>query len=108
MKKFHDYSNEDTEHNTESACAVARRILAYMVEHPEADDSLEGILQWWLLEQEVRVQHARVKRAIKMLIDEGLVVEHRSAGSKMRYKANWEMKSKITELVDERKEEDSR
>jgi hypothetical protein len=97
----------DPESGLDSVRAIAKQILSYMVEHPEADDSLEGILQWWLLEQEVRVQQNRAKKAIRMLVDEGLVIEHHTTGSKVRYKANWDRKAKIAQMVDNPADEES-
>ena len=34
---------------------VAKDILAYLAEHPQAMDTLEGIAEWWLMRQHIRV-----------------------------------------------------
>jgi hypothetical protein len=60
-------------------CAVA--ILAYLVEHPEAKDSLEGIRQWWIDEQE-KCSDKDVRSAAEALVERGLLrIWEASAGS---------------------------
>ncbi len=39
-------------------------ILGYLAEHPGAQDTLEGIIEWWLLEQEIKRQTGKVKEAL--------------------------------------------
>lgn len=38
---------EDTNY-TGIVTAVATEILQYLVEHPQARDTVEGVLKWWL------------------------------------------------------------
>lgn len=33
---------------------IMQEILAYLSEHPDAEDTLAGIAEWWLLKQKVR------------------------------------------------------
>jgi hypothetical protein len=75
---------------------IAREILAYLVDHPEAQDTLEGILRWWLPEQEMKFQTNRVKEALSELVKEGLVlIKHESSDSRVHYGIN---KSKYNEI----------
>jgi hypothetical protein len=108
MEIRHVYSIAEPESGLDSVRSIATQILSYMVKHPEADDSLEGILQWWLLEREGRVQQIRVKKAIRMLVDEGLLIEHRTTGSKVRYRANWDRKKKIEDFVNNPSDRESK
>lgn len=50
---------------------IAHEILAYLVEHPEAQDTLEGIVQWWLLERKIKYQEILVKEALTKLVQDG-------------------------------------
>lgn len=60
-------------------CAVA--ILAYLVEHPEAKDSLAGIRLWWIDEQE-KCSDKDVRSATEALVELGLLhMWEASAGS---------------------------
>jgi len=51
---------------------IAREILAYLVKHPEAKDSLAGIRQWWLDEPD-RWSDKEVNRAAEELVKRGLL-----------------------------------
>jgi hypothetical protein len=57
---------------------VARDILAYLVEHSRAQDTLEGIVQWWVLEQSIKRGTAEVQTALAELVAQGLVLERQA------------------------------
>ena len=40
------------------------QILAYLVEHPKAQDTVEGIVEWWLLERAIKYQKTQIVKAI--------------------------------------------
>lgn len=67
---------------------LANEILAYLAEHPDARDTLEGIVQWWLLEQEIKKWMAEVKTALADLVDEGLVIEEQGIDARIHYSLN--------------------
>jgi hypothetical protein len=56
---------------------IARQILEYIARHPAAQDTLEGILEWWLLEQQIRYQKDIIQLAVDDLVRSGLLVEQR-------------------------------
>ena len=58
---------------THAGDSLADDILRYLVEHPEAQDSAEGIADWWLTERRVRQGIAEVEAALARLVDQGLV-----------------------------------
>ncbi len=47
---------------------LERKLLRYLIDHPDARDTLEGIAKWWLLEQEIREEKARVQEALAELV----------------------------------------
>ena len=51
---------------------VALEILAYIVKHPEAKDSLAGISQWWLDEPD-HWSDEDVREAVDALVKSGLL-----------------------------------
>ncbi len=67
---------------------IARKILAYLTEHPDAQDTLEGIMDWWLVERNIKDQTLLVREVLRNLIEEGLIVEHEVQGSRAIYRLN--------------------
>jgi hypothetical protein len=78
---------------------IAYEILAYMIEHPEAQDTLEGIVEWWLLEQQVMRQTARVKQALSELVSKGLILERKGKDSRIHYRINQRKYKEIRALL---------
>jgi hypothetical protein len=75
--------------------AIAADIFAYLLEHPQAQDTLEGIAQWWLMEQRIKQVISEVKSAIEELVHEGLVLEQEGADGQARYRINLENRAQI-------------
>ncbi len=67
---------------------ISQEILEYLRKHPDASDTLEGITEWWLLNQRISYEMKRVKAAISNLIEEGWVVEVGGKGVTARYRFN--------------------
>ena len=65
--------------------ALADEIWRYLVEHPEAQDTIEGIADWWLTERRVRQGIAEVEAALQLLVDKGLVGVVRAGDGKKHY-----------------------
>jgi hypothetical protein len=63
-----------------------RKILDYLKQNPSAEDTLEGIAQWWLLEQQIRIETARVQAALKQLVDHKLLIVRRGGDGRIRYR----------------------
>lgn len=51
-----------------------KQILAYLRRHPEAGDTIDGILEWWLLEERIIERRDQVERAVSQLIAEGQLI----------------------------------
>jgi hypothetical protein len=64
---------------------VAYSILAYLFANPDAQDTLEGIVEWWLLHQQIQQQTRNVKQALAELTARGLVTAQTGADSRVRY-----------------------
>jgi hypothetical protein len=76
---------------------LARRILAYLDENPDATDTSEGIREWWLRERQDQVE-----AALSELATEGWVIASRQADSRVRYRLNPERAREIREQLDRR------
>ena len=84
---------------------IAYEILAYLVEHPDAHDTLDGIVQWWLPEQEFRYRVALVKEAIGKLLKGGWVTAHKGQDSRTYYRINEEKRTEIELILKKRSDE---
>lgn len=78
---------------------VAKAILAYLLEHPDAQDTLAGIAEWWLPEEEANTQLAIVKIALDQLVAQELVLERRSKDLQTHYRINGQRLKEIEKLV---------
>jgi hypothetical protein len=67
---------------------VCHYILAYLLENPDAGDTLDGIVEWWLLNQRIRFETLTVSQAVTKLVADGLIVEHKGPDSRIVYRAN--------------------
>ena len=64
---------------------LAEAIMDYMNEHPQAMDTLEGIAEWWIMRQRVRVDVEALARVLNHLTDQG-VLERLGSGDTARYR----------------------
>ena len=63
---------------------TAQAILRHLIKYPEAKDTVEGIAQWWL--EEKKGGRMNVKRAVSLLLSQGVVAETRRKGLRPYYK----------------------
>ena len=81
---------------------IGNEILAYLIDHPNARDTLEGIVEWWLLEQQIKFQTARVKDALSDLVARGLILEKKGSNSHIHYRVNQSKYEEIQELFNQK------
>ena len=67
---------------------IGNEILAYLIDHPNARDTLDGIIEWWLLKQHIKFQTTRVQQAVSELVAEGLLIETKGSDSQIHYRIN--------------------
>ena len=80
-------------------------ILAYLADHPEAQDTVEGIVEWWLLEQRVKQATAQVQTALTQLVTEKLVVIREGQTGRVSYRVNRSKLRNIRRMLKERNKE---
>lgn len=78
---------------------IGREILAYLIEHPDAQDTLDGIVQWWLPDRELRYRIALVREAIRELAESGRIIPCTRENSQTYYRINEEKRAEIEEFV---------
>ncbi|MGA9365354.1 MAG: hypothetical protein WBW16_13400 [Bacteroidota bacterium] len=74
---------------------LAQEILSYLVENPDAQDTLEGIVQWWLLERKIERQTVEVKEVLANLVVNGFLIEHKTSDLRTHYGINPSKKTDI-------------
>ena len=64
----------------------ATEILDYLARHPEAQDTIDGIRQWWILGAfENPVFHEGLQHALDTLVSEGVLVARVNEKSSVLY-----------------------
>ncbi len=63
---------------------LTEAILEYLAEHPKASDTLDGIAEWWVMRQNVRVEIKTLTKVLHQLTGNGLL-EKIGQGEKALY-----------------------
>ena len=79
---------------------ITQDILSYLLEHPAAEDTIEGIAEWWLLEEKIKRRTNQVQEVLDELAREGLIIANESKDSKIRYRINKLKEKKIRAMLD--------
>jgi len=82
---------------------VTYYILDYLSDNPDAGDTLEGILEWWLLTRSIKFEMGTVSQAVASLVAEGLIMEQKGLDSRSIYrvKQTEEDRQKISDRLKE-------
>jgi len=91
MKRLDQINDEKVE--------LAHEILQYLIDNPNAQDTVEGITTWWLLVRTIKHQTALVKEALAMLVADGLVIAQEGSDSRTYYKLNLRRRKRIVSLL---------
>ncbi len=67
---------------------VEEDIVNYLLDHPEAKDTLEGIVRWWVMEQRMRREMLQVQQAIGELVQREWLLERQGADAQLHYRLN--------------------
>ncbi len=74
---------------------VAHQILGYLLTHGDAQDTVEGIAEWWLLEQQVRHMVSEVKEALAELAAQKLIIARQGSDGRIHYRVDQTMQLAI-------------
>lgn len=85
--------------STDKVWGIAREILRYLECHPEAKDTIDGIVQWWLRQQGRARWRRDVKRAVAVLCSHDLILETRRPGVPPYYQLNPQQGEAITKIL---------
>jgi hypothetical protein len=87
---------------TEKKQQLGEEILQYLIDHPHAQDTLQGIVTWWLLERTIKHRTALVKEVLNNLVADGLIIAQQGSDSQIHYKINRRRRKKIISLLQQR------
>lgn len=87
----------------ENASDMAYEILSYLSQNPRAQDTLEGIVQWWLLEREIRRSQSQVQQALEHLAARGFIEQRRGSDGRTRFSLNPARRSEIESWLDQQR-----
>jgi hypothetical protein len=80
---------------------IARAVLSYLARNPNAQDTLPGIIEWWLLDHQIRTRTAEVKSVVDQLVAERLILKSKGRDLQTHYRINPRRQSRITTLIEE-------
>jgi DNA-binding PadR family transcriptional regulator len=69
----------------EKKVQVAYEILQYLIKNPSAQDTLEGIVDWWFLGR-TKYPKPLVEKTLEMMVKDGLIVKQQVSDSRTIYK----------------------
>lgn len=90
----------------EPRSSIFYEILAHLVEHPEVQNTMAGIVEWWLLEQRIKRQTTKIKTALIELVDMGLVLERRGQDGWVHCRIDQRKAAEIRGVLSERAKSD--
>ena len=78
---------------------IANKILKHLYENPNKKDTLEGICEWWLLEERINYAIDAVTAAIEFLLSKKLISEQTLLGSDKLYHLNYSSRKDIVKIL---------
>lgn len=85
----------------ESTQEAALKILRYLEQNPNAADTIEGILEWWLPRQSIYDEEKVVEQALDRLVKQNLIVTTLSSDAHKHYRLNTDCIEQIRRLIRE-------
>lgn len=67
---------------------VALALLDYLWKNRQAQDTLQGIAQWWLPQQQLETNKATLKAALAELVGNKLILESKGKDAQIHYRLN--------------------
>jgi len=80
---------------------VRYHILAYLCDNPDAGDTFDGIVEWWLLHQRIRFETRNISDVVRKLVAEELILEDEGPDSRVTYRINEVREEDINSMVSE-------
>ncbi len=69
------------------------------MENPDAQDTFEGIVDWWVLQQDIKRNVTLIRKTVDGLIHQGFLLERQGNGRTKYYQVNRERLPEISALI---------
>jgi hypothetical protein len=63
-------------------------ILDYLVRHPKAQDTIQGILHWWVLDAQIRKWAPKIAETVAQLVERGFLEQKPSTAGHVFYRVS--------------------
>ena len=84
---------------TSDKSRITHDVLAYLAEHQDAQDTLEGIVEWWLIEQKVKRETVTVRQVLSELVKKNYLLECKGMDARVRYRINRRKEKEIKRFL---------
>lgn len=61
-------------------------ILDYLARHPQAEDTIDGILHWWVLDICIRKAAPEIAKTVAQLVEQGLLEAQPATAGRVFYR----------------------
>jgi len=78
---------------------IVSAILEYLLKNPHAQDTLEGIYQWWLPQQRISTDRATLTEALDELVRRKLIVQSKRRDSQIHYRIDLRRSEEIATVL---------
>jgi DNA-binding PadR family transcriptional regulator len=99
--------NSGSRREQDATWKVAVKILRYLAEHPNAADTSDGILEWWLFKQSIFDEERVVEQALDRLVEQNLIFKVEAADTRKHYHLNAERVEETRTLIHEAQNDES-
>jgi hypothetical protein len=69
-----------------SVAETVQAIREYLRKNPNAQDTQDGILHWWLTELPVKPRDVTLKQALEELVNDGFLNTHKGKDAQISYR----------------------
>jgi hypothetical protein len=75
----------------------APEILDYLARHPDAQDTIDGILHWWVLDTCIRQWAPKIAETLELLVARGILEEQPRADGHILYRLTTQYRTTLSD-----------
>lgn len=81
---------------------IGHGVLSYLVNNADAGDTLEGIVEWWLMEQKITQSAAKVENVLEEFSQRKLILKYKTSDDRIHYRINRDNEAEIQAALNSR------